>query len=258
MDKAMLSQLPKLEIIANMGAGFESIEMGEARAHGVIVTNAGGVNAVDVAEFTIGLLLSVSRAILIGDRYIRAGNWASMGRMAMTHRVSGRPMGIIGLGNIGCEIAKRAAAFDMPVLYHNRRARNDVAYPYVADIAELARQVDFLVVATPGGPATRHLVDGRVLDALGQDGILINIARGSVVDQAALIDALTLGKIAGAGLDVFDGEPNVPAELIALSNVVLQPHQAGATIEGVEAAMDLAVRNLRAHFAGQPVLTPVR
>jgi len=258
VDGALLAALPNVEIVTNMGVGYETVDLDAARARGVIVTNAGSVNADDVAEHAFALVLDVARAISAGDRYIRAERWATEGRMPLTHRVTGRKLGILGLGNIGLSLAKRAVGFEMSVSYHNRRPRTDVPYRFVPDVVTLAREVDILVAATPGGAETHHLIDRAVLDALGSEGILVNVGRGSVVDEAALIAALAERRLGGAGLDVFENEPNVPAALRELPNVVLQPHLAGATYEGVAAAVELVIRNLRAHFAGQKVLTPVR
>jgi lactate dehydrogenase-like 2-hydroxyacid dehydrogenase len=257
VDRKFLESVPAVEIIGNMGVGYESIDIAAAKAQGIAVTNAGAANAVDVAEHAFGLVLAVARRIAAGDRYIRDGRWPTEGRMPITHRVTGRRLGILGLGNIGEEVAKRAAGFDMKIFYHNRRPRAELPYEYVESVEELARKVDFLVIATPGGEGTYRLVDGAVLEALGPEGVLVNIARGTVVDEAALVDALVDGRLGGAGLDVFDAEPQVPARLMALSNVVLQPHQAGATVEGIAAAIDVLVENLRNHFAGKPIVNRV-
>jgi lactate dehydrogenase-like 2-hydroxyacid dehydrogenase len=257
VDRAVLGALPDLEIITNMGAGYDAVDIEAVRDRSIVVTNAGSVNAVDVAEHAIGLMLDVARGISAADRYIRAGRWKAEGRMKMTRRLSGRRLGILGLGNIGLEIARLGEAFGMPVSYHNRAPRGDVPYRYAAGAVELARDADILAVATPGGNETRHLVGRAVLDALGPAGILVNVGRGSVVDEAALVDALLEGRLGGAGLDVFDSEPDVPAALMALPNVVLQPHQAGATEEAVQAAVDVLVANLDAHFAGRPVINRV-
>ena len=257
VDDALLRALPKVEIVAKMGVGHESVDLGATRKHNIIVTNAGSVNAVDVAEHAFGLILDVGRAISFGDRHVRAGAWITQGRIKPTRRVSGRKLGIVGLGHIGLEIAKRAAAFDMAVSYHNRSARTDVPYPYVNNILTLAREVDVLVAATPGGAATHHLISADVIDALGPEGILVNVGRGSVVDESALVSALKAGRLGGAGLDVFADEPRVPEALLSLPNVVLQPHVGGATYEGIAAAVDILVRNLQLHFAGESVLTPV-
>ena len=250
VDAKLLGQLPAVQIVGNMGVGYDSVDIELAKTRGIIVTNAGAANAIDVGEHAFALVLDVGRAVAAGDRYVRAGRWLSEGRMQITHRVSGRKLGILGLGNIGAEVAKRAVAFDMEVSYHNRHRRNDVPYHYAASVLELARRVDVLVIATPGGDGTRHLVDGDVLEALGPQGILVNISRGTVVDEDALVGALVDGRLGGAGLDVFAAEPHVPQRLFDLPNVVLQPHQGGATYEGVEAAVDVLITNFRNYFSG--------
>lgn len=257
VDAELLAKLPALEIIGNMGGGYDSVDVELVKARGIIVTNAGAANAIDVAEHAFGLILDVGRAIAAGDRYIRAGRWLSEGRMHITHRVSGRKLGILGLGNIGAEIAKRAVAFDMEVSYHNRHRRPDLPYRYVDDVVDLASHVDILVVATPGGEGTRHLVSEKILEALGGNGILVNIARGTVVDQEALVKLLTEGRLGGAGLDVFADEPHVPEPLLNIANVVLQPHQGGATYEGVEAAVDVLILNFRNFFSGGSVVNRI-
>ncbi len=257
VDRKLLDLLPAVEIIGNMGVGYETIDIATAKARGIVVTNAGAANAVDVAEHAFGLILAVGRRIVAGDRYVRDGRWPLEGRMPVTHRVSGRNIGIVGLGNIGIEVARRAAAFDMKVFYHNRRPRPDMSYEYVASVVELARKVDFLVVATPGGDGTHHLIDRDILDALGAHGVLVNIARGSVVDEVALVEALVDGRLAGAGLDVFDAEPIVPERLFGLTNVVVQPHQSGATAEGIAAAIDILIVNLTNYFLGGPIVNRI-
>lgn len=257
VDAEILAALPNVRIVTNMGVGYESVDLTVTKARGIVVTNAGGVNAIDVGENAFAMILAFGRGIVAGDRYIRAGRWRSEGRRKMTRRVSGRTVGILGLGHIGMEVAKRAAAFEMPVFYHNRKVRSDVPYTYCSSPVELAHAVDFLVVATPGGAQTEHLVDAAVLDALGPDGALINIARGTVIDERAMVDRLTDGRLGGAGLDVFEDEPNVPEALYGLENVVLQPHQGGATYEGVAAAVELVGFNMRAFFDGRPVKSRV-
>jgi hydroxypyruvate reductase len=257
MDAATIAALPKLEIIGNMGVGYDSIDTAIARDRGIIVTNAGNANAVDVGEHALGLVLAVGRAIAAGDRYVRAGRWVKEGRMPITHRVSGRTLGIVGMGHIGLEVARHAANFGMPVFYHNRSPRTDTPHTYVESVIELARKVDILVVATPGGEGTRHLVDPAVIEALGPEGFIVNIARGTVIDEAAMADALTQGRLAGAGLDVFEDEPNVPEALFEHPHVVVQPHQGGATYEGIAAAVDILIANIKSHFSGGPVINRV-
>jgi hydroxypyruvate reductase len=254
VDATLLTLLPVLEIIINVGVGYDSIDIDFARRRKIVVANSGSVNAVDVAEHAFGLILDVGRRITDGDRYIRAGRWSSDGRMPVTRRISGRKLGILGLGHIGAEIAKRGRAFDMEIFYHNRRPRGDLPYCYVGSVNDLARMVDILVIATPGGEGTRHLVDDDVLNALGPEGLLINVARGSVVDESALVDALLDNRLGGAGLDVFASEPDVPERLFGLRNVVLQPHQSGATREGAQAIIEKCVANLTNYFNGEAIL----
>ena len=243
-----MAALPLLRIICVIGA------LQAASNLGITVTFGAGANASSVADHAMALLLSVVRGIPQADASIRRNEWIKVRQPSL----SGKRMGIIGLGAIGAAIAKRADhGFDMSISYHSRQPHPDSPYTYCASVLELASQVDFLVVATPGGSATYHLVDAPVLDALGADGYLINIARGSVVDTDALIDALATGKIAGAGLDVFEDEPLVPAPLKTLGNVVMTPHVAGQSPDAVEATVQLVVDNLRAFHAGKPVLTPV-
>ena len=249
-----MAALPLLKIICVIGAGFEQVDLQAASNLGITVTFGAGANASSVADHAMALLLSAVRGIPQADASIRRNEWVKVRQPSL----SGKRMGIIGLGAIGEAIAKRAAhGFDMSIGYHSRQPRQGSPYTYCASVLELASQVDFLVVATPGGSATHHLVDAPVLDALGADGYLINIARGSVVDTDVLIAALATGKIAGAGLDVFEDEPLVPDPLKTLGNVVMTPHVAGQSPDAVEATVQLVVHNLRAFHAGKPVLTPV-
>ena len=258
LDGGFLAKLPNLEIVAFVGAGYENIDMKVAMARGLTVTNTAGANAVDVAEHAMALILDVARRISEADRYVRTGKWVANGRMAgFSHRVTGRKLGILGLGNIGLAIAKCAAGFAMPVSYCNRKPRPDLPYRYVSTVLELARDADILVCATPGGPETHHMIDRAVLDALGRNGILVNVGRGSIVDEDALVDALTDRRLGGAGLDVFENEPHVPERLMTLPNVVLQPHHGGATQQAVPAIFDLVAANLRAYFLGGKIPTPV-
>ena len=255
-DRALIARLPRLEIIACYGVGVDAIDLDAAREHGVVVTNTPDVLTEDVADMALALLLAVQRRVCEGDRYVRGGAWQG-GAMRLTTRVGGQRLGIVGLGRIGRAIARRAQAFGMNIAYHGRREQPDAGLRYYADVVALARDSDILVLSCLGGEATRGLVGTTVLDALGPAGVLINVARGSVVDEAALVGALEAGGIAGAGLDVFADEPNVLGALCAMDNVVLQPHQASATNETRMAMANLVVDNLQAHFAGQPVLTPI-
>ncbi len=255
-DAGLIAAYPKLEIIACNSVGVDGIDLEAARARGVIVTNTPGVLTDCVADMAFALLLAATRRIAEGDRLVRAGDWPRR-ELGLGWRVTGKRLGIIGLGRIGRAIARRAAGFEMSVAYHARNRQDDVDYVYHADPASLAAESDVLALSCPGGDVTRHLVDGQVLAALGPDGILINVARGSVVDETALVAALANRSIRAAGLDVYQDEPNVPAELFALDNVVLAPHQASATVETRRAMGELLVENLVRHFAGKPVLTPV-
>jgi len=256
VPRELIAQMPALEIISVFGVGYDGVDVAAAREHGVAVTNTPDVLNDEVADLAIGLVLAVSRRIPQADRYVREGKWTN-GPMPLARKVSGARLGIVGLGRIGNAIAKRAEAFGMTIAYTARSAKPESSYRYLPSAEALAAEVDFLVVITPGGAGTRKLIDAKVLKALGKDGYLINVARGSVVDEAALIEALQNGTIAGAGLDVFENEPKVPAALIALDNVVLTPHVGSATWQTRHAMGDLAFGNLVAHFAGKPLLSPV-
>jgi hydroxypyruvate reductase len=254
-SRELIASLPELEIIALFSVGYEGIDFAAAAERGIPVTNAPGVNAGSVADLALGLMLAAQREIPLRDRQIRAGRFEDA--RALSHSLEGKRLGLLGLGNIGRAIAARAAAFGMTIGYAKPRRAADSPYRWFESVEALAAASDFLVVCAPGGPATRHLVNARVLAALGPEGYLVNVARGSIVDEQALIEALERRAIAGAGLDVYEDEPNVPEQLRRLDNAVLMPHVAGFTHEAFRAAVDLVRANLRAHFAGQPLLTPV-
>ncbi len=253
----LIAALPALEIISVMGVGYDGIDVAAAKARGVQVTHTPNVLNDDVADLAIGLMLCAARQLPAADRYVRAGQWAASGPMPLARKMSGARLGLVGMGRIGQAIAHRAAAFGMSIAYTARSARAGLPYRYLPTAAALAQESDYLVVITPGGAGTRKLIDAEVLAALGSKGILVNVARGSVVDEAALIDALERGVIAGAGLDVFENEPHVPARLLALPHVVLVPHIGSATAQTRQAMADLAAANLVAHFAGRALLSPV-
>jgi lactate dehydrogenase-like 2-hydroxyacid dehydrogenase len=256
---ALIAQLPALEIISVMGVGYDGVDVAAAKARGVVVTHTPNVLNDDVADLAIGLMLSAARQLPAADRYVREGRWPS-GAMPLARKMSGARLGIVGMGRIGQAIAQRALAFGMGIAYTTRTPRPDLPYRHVPDATALAAESDFLVLITPGGAATRRLINAEVLAALGKgtgQGILVNVARGSVVDEEALIDALERGVIAGAGLDVFENEPHVPERLCALPHVVLAPHIGSATAATRQAMADLAFGNLQAHFAGQALLSPV-
>jgi lactate dehydrogenase-like 2-hydroxyacid dehydrogenase len=247
----LIARLPALEIVSIMGVGYDGVDVAAAKARGVMVGHTPDVLNDDVADLALALALNVARRIPQADRHVREGRWPQ-GPMPLATKLSGARMGIVGMGRIGQAIAQRALAFNMSVAYHARSAR-DVPYAYHAKVTDLAAASDFLVVITPGGAATRKLIDAQVLAALGPKGYLVNVARGSVVDEAALIDALQRNVIAGAALDVFENEPNVPEALRALDNVVLTPHIGSATRATRQAMADRALANLQAHFAGKPL-----
>jgi len=256
VSAGLIAQLPALELVSVMGVGYDGVDVAAALARGVKVTHTPGVLNDDVADLALGLMLCAARQLPAADRYVREGRWLAAGPMPLARKMSGARLGIVGMGRIGQAIATRAAAFGMSIAYTARSARPSLPTP-----AALAAQSDFLVVITPGGAGTRKLINAEVLAALGssspQRGILINVARGSVVDEEALIDALERGVIASAGLDVFEDEPRVPERLCALPQVVLAPHIGSATQATRQAMADLAFGNLREHFAGRPLLSPV-
>ena len=255
----LIAQLPKLEVISVMGVGYDGVAVAAAKARNIMVTHTPNVLNDDVADLAIGLMLSAARQLPAADRYVRDGSWLKA-PMPLARKMSGARIGIVGMGRIGQAIARRAEAFGMTVSYTTRNPKDDLPFRYLPNAKALAAESDFLVLITPGGAATKHLINAEVLAALGKgkgEGILVNVARGSVVDEAALIDALERGVIAGAGLDVFEDEPRVPERLRALPHVVLVPHIGSATGQTRQAMADLAFGNLKAHFAGKPVLTPV-
>lgn len=248
-----MDAMPNLRIICVSGAGYEKVDVAGAQARGITVTNGAGVNASTVADHALALLLALVRDIPQADASVRRSEW----RKAMRPGMAGKRVGIIGLGAVGLAIARRLSGFDMTIGYHNRKPRGDVDYPWHASVEALAAASDILILATPGGQETVHLVDAGVLRALGAEGFLVNIARASVVDTQAMLDALAERRIAGAALDVFDDEPQVPDALKALDNVVLTPHVAGLSPEASEDSVTMVRDNLLAFFAGKPVLSPV-
>jgi hydroxypyruvate reductase len=256
VDGKLMDALPKLEIIANFGVGVDAINLADAKQRNIIVTNTPDVLNECVADTALALILNTLRKLPQSENYLRAGNWASRGPYPLTTSLGGKVLGVLGLGRIGEAIAKRAMACGMTIRYHNRN-KKDVPYPYDPDPATLAKNSDVLMVVTPGGSETAKLVNEKVLQALGPEGYLVNIARGSVVDEPVLLRYLQEKKIAGAGLDVFADEPRVPPEFFTLDNAVLFPHVASATVETRKAMGDLQIENLRRHFAGKPVLTRV-
>jgi lactate dehydrogenase-like 2-hydroxyacid dehydrogenase len=252
----LMERLPALEIIANFGVGYDSIDIPFATDRKIRVTNTPGVLSDAVAELAIGMMFAVARRIPQADRYVREGRWPSA-NLPLYRELRGYKVGIVGLGRIGMEIATRLQALKMHVVYHGRAEQPRQPYLYYADLVAMARDVDWLVVITPGGAETRGMISRDVLEALGPDGVLVNVARGTVVDEKALVELLSSGQLGGAALDVFESEPNVPEALFAMENVVLSPHQGSATRETRDAMGALVVANLDAHFRGKPLLTQI-
>ena len=256
IDHQFMTHLPALEIVANFGVGYDQVDVQSAAKRGVVVTNTPDVLTDEVADLALGLLLATVRRLPQADRYLREGRWREA-EFPLSPSLRGRTIGIVGLGRIGQAIARRCGAFGLEVAYHSRRQRPNVDWRYYPSLMEMARDVDVLILSIPGGHSTSRLFDAGVLEALGPDGILINVARGSVVDEPALIAALKEGRILAAGLDVFATEPNVPSELGALDNVVLLPHLGSASILTRKLMGQLVLDNLVHWFAGRGPLTPV-
>ncbi|MHB1122624.1 MAG: 2-hydroxyacid dehydrogenase [Ramlibacter sp.] len=257
-NASLIECLPDLRAICSWGVGYETIDIAAAHARGIVVSNTPDVLDDCVADLAWGLLIAAARRTAVGDRYVKTGQWRSIGAFPLSTRVSSKRLGILGLGRIGEAIARRGAGFDMDVRYHNRRERAGLPYRYEPSLTELARWADFLVVACEGGPATRHLVSAEVIDAMGPKGIIVNIARGTVIDQAAMVRALVEGRLGGAGLDVLESEPAVPPELMAMDQVALMPHVGSATVETRRAMGRLVLDNLASFVAGRGLLTPIR
>jgi hydroxypyruvate reductase len=257
-SRELIAMLPKLEVISCFGTGVDLIDFAAANERRIPVSNTPSVMAEECADLAIGMMLASARQIVFADHYVRSGEWARKGPIPLGRSVGGKTLGVLGLGGIGRAIADRGAAFRMRVLYSGPRRKADAPYEFVADVHDLARQSDFFMVACTGGEETRHLVSASVIDAVGPEGTLINIARGSVVDEAAMIKALQDGRLGFAALDVYETAPGHPApDLLALPNVLLQPHHGSATVETRSAIGQLMIDNLSAFFAGEGLKTPV-
>jgi lactate dehydrogenase-like 2-hydroxyacid dehydrogenase len=258
LDDALMARLPKLEIVSNFGVGYDSVDAAWAGSHGIVVTNTPDVLTEEVADTALGLLLMTVRELSSAERWLRAGQWTGKGPYPLTaHTLRGRSVGILALGRIGKAIATRCEAFGLTVAYHGRSQQKNVAYRYYPDLVAMARDVDILISVAPGGPDTFHKIDAEVLRALGPQGILINIGRGSVVDEPALIRALQDRTIASAGLDVFENEPKVPEELLAMDHIVLLPHVGSGSQHTRRLMGQLVVDNIVSWFSGKGPLTPV-
>jgi lactate dehydrogenase-like 2-hydroxyacid dehydrogenase len=256
-DRTVLAQFPTLEIVASFGVGYDHVESAYAREHNIVVTNTPDVLTEEVADVAMGLLIATLREFVRADRYVRSGLWQTQNYPLSAGSLRDRKVGIVGMGRIGQAIGRRLEASLVPVFYHSRKPAAGVSYQHYPDLIEMAKAVDTLVVIVPGGASTAKMINAEVLQALGPRGVLINVARGSVVDEPALIAALKSGTILAAGLDVFATEPNVPDELKSMQNVVLLPHIGSASVVTRNAMDQLVVDNLKSWFAGKPPLTPV-
>lgn len=257
-DAAMIAACPKLEIISVYGVGFDAVDLGAARARGIRVTNTPDVLTNDVADLGVAMMLVQSRGMIGAETWVRDGSWAAKGLYPLQRRVWGKRAGVLGLGRIGYEVAKRLAGFDMEIAYSDVAAKDHGAqWEYIADPVALAARSDFLFVTLAASAATRHIVGAPVIEALGPEGMLINISRASNIDEEALLAALETGRLGSAALDVFEGEPKLNPRFLKLPNVLVQPHHASGTFETRKAMGQLVRDNLAAHFAGRPLLTPV-
>ncbi|KAK7855112.1 hydroxyphenylpyruvate reductase [Quercus suber] len=255
-DAELIEALPRLEIVSSFSVGVDKIDLAKCREKGIRVTYTPDVLTEDVADLAIGLMLAVLRRLCESDRYVRSGKWKK-GDYKLTTKFSGKTVGLIGLGRIGMAVAKRAEAFNCPICYYSRTEKSDTKYKYYPSVVELASNCQILVVACPLTEETRHIVNSEVMNALGPKGVLINIGRGPHVDEPELVSALIEGRLGGAGLDVYEHEPEVPEELFGLENVVLLPHVGSATVETRKDMADLVLGNLEAHFSNKPLLTPM-
>ena len=256
-DAALMDACPNLEIVSSFGVGYDGVDVAHARGKNIRVCNTPDVLNDAVAEMTFALMIALCRKVPQTDQYVRQGLWESEGNYAFTRELTGATVGVLGLGRIGKEFAARCQAFKMRVVYHGRNEQAYQPYEYYADLEEMAMASDYLVCIAPGGPSTQGIISRKVLEALGPEGALVSIGRGSSVDQEALIELLQSGALGGAALDVFADEPRVPEALRGMDNVVLSPHQGSATHKTRWAMGDLVVRNLKAHFAGEPLISPV-
>jgi lactate dehydrogenase-like 2-hydroxyacid dehydrogenase len=256
VDAGLMDRLPALEIIANFGVGYDSVDTAAARARNIRVTNTPNVLNDAMAEITIGLMVGLARRLPQADRYVRAGKWPA-GSFPLQRELTGKTVGILGLGRNGKEIAIRAQAMKMRVVYSGRHRQPREPYTYYEDLLAMARDADWLVAVAPGGKATEGIVSRAVLEALGPEGFLVNMGRGSLVDEPAMVEMLRSGALGGAALDVFADEPNVPVGLYGLDNVLLSPHQGSATTETRDLMGAMVIDNLKAHFSGEPLLSPV-
>lgn len=250
VDADVLAALPECRIVTVFGVGVDAVALDYCRQHGIKVTNTPNVLSEDVADMGVALMLAVSRNLINAHEWCKSGQWQQQGPMPLTNRMSGKRAGILGMGSIGLSLADRLKAFGMSVSYHNRRKRSDTDYRYFPSLYSMVQDIDYLIVTAPASADTHHIINQDILDALGPDGYLINIARGTLVDQQALITALSAGQLKGAGLDVFENEPEIPPALVSMPNVVLQPHAASATHETRQAMGRVVLDNLSRFYEG--------
>lgn len=255
LKDAEMARMPKLEFISTLGVGHESVDLEAAKKRGIVVCNTAGTNAEVVADHTMMLLLATIRRLPFLNREVRKGLWRD--DVPRPRHISGRKIGIFGLGAVGQKIATRAQAFEMQVGYHSRTRKDETGYTYFSNIEELATWCDFLVLCAPAGPQTFHIVNRKILDMLGPEGVLVNVARGALVNTEELVEAIQAKAIAGAALDVYEGEPNLPPGLIDLDDVVITPHIAGVSPEAMRSAIDRVIENLQRHIAGQALISPI-
>lgn len=255
LKDAEMARMPKLEFISTLGVGHESVDLEAAKKRGIVVCNTAGTNAEVVADHTMMLLLATIRRLPFLNREVRKGLWRD--DVPRPRHISGRKIGIFGLGAVGQKIATRAQAFEMQVGYHSRARKDETGYTYFSNIEELATWCDFLVLCAPAGPQTFHIVNRKILDMLGPEGVLVNVGRGALVNTEELVEAIQAKAIAGAALDVYEGEPNLPPALIDLDDVVITPHIAGVSPEAMRSAIDRVIENLQRHIAGQALISPI-
>ncbi|MCZ4292159.1 2-hydroxyacid dehydrogenase [Hoeflea alexandrii] len=257
-DRAMIEALPKLEVISVYGVGYDAVDLAACRERGIRVTNTPDVLTRDVADLGVAMMLAQSRGMIGAEKWVRDGSWASKGLYPLKDRVFGKKAGVLGLGHIGYEVAKRLSGFDMEIAYSDVSAKDYAPdWQFIGDPVDLARHADFLFVTLAASPQTRHIVGREVIEAVGPEGMIINISRAGNIDEDALLDALEQGRLGSAALDVFEGEPKLNPRFLALDNVLLQPHHASGTFETREAMGKLVRDNLTAHFSGADLLTPV-
>ncbi|XVF51596.1 hypothetical protein PTKIN_Ptkin04bG0196900 [Pterospermum kingtungense] len=253
-----LSLLPSLKLVVASSAGMDHIDLQECRRRGISVTTAGHIFSEDVADFAVGLLIDVLRRLSAGDKYVRSALWVAKGPYPLGLKLGGKRVGIVGLGRIGSEVAKRLLAFGCNIAYYSRKEKPYVQYPYYATVTDLSTNSDALILCCSLTKETHHIINRNVMEALGKEGVIINIGRGALIDEKELVNFLVQGRIGGAGLDVYENEPSVPQQLFAMDNVVLAPHAAVYTPESLEALQELVVGNLKAFFSNEPLLSPAR